>query len=200
MENSLKQDMAVEPGRFRVANLQEESREALQAEILRLRAYVKELEQAADADILAPVYNRRAFLRELVRAQSIFHRHQIPTSLVLLDLDDFKKINARYGHYIGDDVIKQVGQILQETIRDCDLVARLEGDNFGVLLFKADVDEARKKAETFAEAIESIEIEIPSNSFYISASWSVTQIVPAMTPERILASGADALLESKLSG
>jgi len=197
MENSVRKQLGSEPGRFRISNLQDESREALQAEIIRLRAYVKELERAADSDVLAPVYNRRAFLRELVRAQSVYQRHKIPTALILLDLDDFKNINTRYGHVLGDDIIVQVGQVLQNNIRDCDVVARLGSDDFAVLLFKCDAEETSRKAEQFTEAIASIGIDMPSNSLFISATWGATPVISGMTPERILATAAENLSRSK---
>lgn len=197
MENSVRHASISEPGRFRLENALEESREALLAEIVRLRAYVKQLEQAADADILAPVYNRRAFLRELVKAQSINQRHNIPMSLILLNLDGFKNINERYGHVMGDELIIRVGDSLQRSIRDCDMVARLGSDDFAILLFKCELAEAHGKAHQMTESLAGIGIDMPSNSLYITASYGVTKVGSGMTPERIMSNAHDQMIRNK---
>ncbi len=197
MEQTVRHASISAPGRFRVENAPEESREALLAEIIRLRAYVKQLEQAADADVLAPVYNRRAFLRELVKAQSIYQRYAIPMSLILLNLDGFRKINERYGHVMGDDLIVRVGDSLQRSIRDCDMAARLGSDDFAVLLFKCDLADAREKARKLADNLSGITIDMPSNSFSVSTSYGLTRVVSGMTPERIMSRAHEQMTKHK---
>lgn len=173
-------------GRLRIEDAKKESKEALLTEILRLRRYVKELERAADTDVLIPVYNRRAFLRELSKAQSLFERYEIPTTLLYFDLNGFKAVNDRFGHAIGDDLLIDVGHTLQSNIRDCDLVARLGGDEFGVLLFKTDEISARLKSERLCSEINQIQINMPNSAVHVSVACGVTSVVSGMTPERIL--------------
>lgn len=197
MKHSVRLASISEPGRFRIENASKESREALLAEIIRLRAYVKQMEQAADADVLAPVYNRRAFLRELVKAQSIYQRHKIPTSMILMNLDGFKTINQRYGHVIGDELIVRVGDSLQRSIRDCDMVARLGSDDFAVLLFKCKLPEAQIKARRLTDVLGAIGIDMPSNSLYISASYGLTKVENGMTPERIMNNAHEQMSRNK---
>jgi len=197
MENTVRKLVSSEPGRLRIDQVKGESREALMAEIIRLRAYVKELELAADADALAPVYNRRAFLRELMKAQSIHQRHHIPTSLVLFDLDGFKDINVRYGPVMGDELLVQVGQTLQTQVRDCDLVARLGSDDFGVLLFNCELESARDKAIKVSKALGDVGIDMPSNSLFVSASWGISRVASGMTPERIMSTANEKLVKNK---
>ncbi len=197
MENAVRNLDNSEPGRFRSININGESREALMAEIIRLRAYVKELELAADADALAPVYNRRAFLRELVKAQSVHQRYGIPTSLILFDLDGFKRINDRYGPVMGDELLVQVGQVLQTNIRDCDLVARLGSDDFAVLLFKCEVEQAREKAAELVTALEKVGIDMPSSSLFVEVSFGLTRVASGMTPERIMSNAGEKLAQNK---
>ena len=172
--------------RPRLDNAYEDNVEDLKAEVLRLRAYVKELERAADTDPLIPVYNRRAFLRELSRAQSVFDRYQIMTSMLFFDLNGFKSVNDRYGHVIGDELLVSIGNILQRHIRDCDLVARLGGDEFGVLLFKTDLDLARAKAQKLADMVKDNFIKMPTGKVSVTASWGVSLVKTGMSPERIL--------------
>jgi len=189
-----------EPGagsRLRIQDAKRESKEALLAEILRLRRYVKELEQAADKDALASVYNRRAFLRELVRAQSVYQRYQIPTSLIYLDLDGFKSVNDRFGHIIGDELLIKAGNVFQANVRDCDLVARLGGDEFGLLLFKTELDQALDKAASLAKSIAKIEIKMPTSTIQITVSWGCSAVVSGKTPERIISEADQQMYHNK---
>ncbi len=175
-----------EVSRLRIEDAKKQEKDVLLAEIIRLRAYIKDLERAADSDTLAPVYNRRAFIRELTRAQSVFQRYEIPTTLLFLDLDGFKAVNDRFGHIIGDELLYDVGNILQQNVRDCDLVARLGGDEFGILLFKTEIAEAEKKAARLVRQLSEIEINISTSSLQVSASWGCAPVRGGMTPERII--------------
>jgi len=173
------------------ADPRDETINDLRAEIKRLKTYVKELEQDADADPLIPVYNRRAFIRELSRAQAVLSRYKIMTSVIFFDLNKFKSVNDRYGHAIGDELLIKVGTTLQKNVRDCDLVARLGGDEFGVLLFKTDQLTARTRAVSLARNISQIEISLPTSAIHVSTSWGVSVVKADVSPERIV-SEADA--------
>jgi len=120
--------------------------EDLTNEITQLRLRILELEHAANTDPLVPVYNRRAFLREIARAQTVMDRYDMLSSVIFFDLDGFKSVNDRFGHGIGDRLLQMIGEVLQMGVRDCDMVARLGGDEFGILLFKSNVKVARAKA------------------------------------------------------
>lgn len=161
--------------------------ERLKAHLKRLRLYVSELEHAADTDPLIPVYNRRAFMRELSRAQSVADRYDIESSIVFFDLNDFKSINDVYGHAIGDEMLRQVGQVLMTGVRECDMVARLGGDEFGVLLFKTSPEIANAKATALAARIAEIHMKMPTGDVRISSSWGVSACHASETAEQILA-------------
>jgi len=90
--------------------------------VSRLRLRILELERAADTDPLVPVYNRRAFMREISRAQTVMARYDISSTVLFFDLNAFKTINDRYGHSIGDSLLKKIGSVLIEGVRDCDMV------------------------------------------------------------------------------
>lgn len=160
--------------------------ERLKAQLRRLRKYVSELERTADTDPLIPVYNRRAFMRELSRAQSVSDRYDIPSCVVFLDLDQFKSINDRYGHAIGDEMLHRVGQVLMGAVRECDMVARLGGDEFGILLFKTRPDIARTKAFVLASRISEIRINMPTGEVSTSATWGISPCNERETAEQIL--------------
>lgn len=170
---------------------------SLQSEITRLRARVLELERAADTDPLVPVYNRRAFMREVSRAQIVMERYDMVSSLIFFDLNGFKAINDAYGHTVGDDLLKAVGTLLLTGVRQCDMVARLGGDEFGVLLFKSAPDIARAKAATLACRMREKRIATGSGFVNISASWGVAPCKPGGTAEDILHQADQAMYEAK---
>ena len=117
------------------------------------------LEKLADEDPLAPIANRRAFIRELSRIISYSQRYRVPASVLFFDLNGLKAINDSHGHTAGDAVLVHVANLLIENIRGSDLVGRLGGDEFGVILTNADQDAANEKAEFLTEAIEAQPIE-----------------------------------------
>ena len=109
----------------------------------------------ADEDTLVPVANRRAFVRELGRIVAYAERYGTESSVLYFDINSFKNINDIYGHAAGDAALRQVGSLLVENIRESDIVGRLGGDEFGVILAQADSQTAVEKAAILAEAVES---------------------------------------------
>lgn len=173
--------------------------EDLTGEIAQLRLRILELEHAADTDPLVPVYNRRAFLREISRAQTVMTRYDMLSTIIFFDLNGFKSVNDRFGHGIGDQLLKMIGVVLQEGVRDCDMVARLGGDEFGILLFKSDVKVARAKAQALCCRIANQTVDMPTDSISISAAWGVAPCEPGDTVEQVLARADRAMYMSKRS-
>lgn len=159
---------------------------SLNQEIARLRLRVIELEHAADTDPLIPVYNRRAFIREVKRAQTVKARYNMVSSLIFFDLNGFKAINDCFGHTVGDALLQKVGESLTNAVRDCDMVARLGGDEFGVLLFKSTPDVARAKAAALACHIAAQTIETPQGEVSVSTAWGVAACDSEFSTEEIL--------------
>jgi len=91
-------------------------------------------EKLADQDPLLPIYNRRAFVRELTRVQASAERYGSSSCLIYLDLDNFKEVNDTYGHQAGDHVLQELSQRLMASVRETDIVGRLGGDEFGLIL------------------------------------------------------------------
>lgn len=117
------------------------------------RARIEYLEQLADQDTLAPIANRRAFVRELSRNLSLAERYGTPSSIIYIDLNGLKQLNDTKGHAAGDAAILKVANILAGNVRESDVVGRLGGDEFGVMLSHADENAARSKAEQLAQSI-----------------------------------------------
>ena len=146
-------------------------------EVQRLRDELKQtqsrigyLEQLADEDSLIPVINRRAFVRELSRMMSFAERHEVRSSMLYFDLNGMKAINDTYGHAAGDAALVQVANILNEEIRESDVVGRLGGDEFGVIMAQADLATPQEKAASLAAAIESRPLVWRGNAIQLSVA------------------------------
>lgn len=118
-----------------------------------LAAKQKEVEFLARHDPLTGLYNRRAFAQladmELARAQ----RHHTPTCVLIVDIDHFRRVNQRFGTQSGDLVLKELGALLQRSLRATDLVARLGGEEFIVLLPQTTLDAAQPVAEKIRKSV-----------------------------------------------
>jgi diguanylate cyclase (GGDEF)-like protein len=128
-----------------MAALTEENR-TLWAAVESMRAQLAELELLADTDTLTPIFNRRAFLRELECAIQIMSRHGVPAAVLFMDINHLKSINDTFGHQAGDAAILHVAQRLREHVRVSDTVARIGGDEFGIILTHLEGDAALAKA------------------------------------------------------
>jgi len=129
----------------------------------------EELIKLAMTDQLTGLYNRHSLFDIAPKYLSEAKRHQFPVSLLVIDLDYFKNVNDTYGHVVGDIVLKSVGQVLKDTCRKEDFVARFGGEEFVMLLSHCDLDFAATKAETLRVAIESAK----PNGLTITASIGV---------------------------
>lgn len=169
----------------------------LRSEVARLKARLAEAEEAADRDPLTPVRNRRAFARELHRIATFARRYGSPASLVYFDLDDFKSFNDRFGHAAGDAALQAVAERLNANVRESDVVGRMGGDEFAVVLIQADRETAEAKAAALAALIEADPITFGDWSAPIHVSYGVREIDPAADPEVSIAEADAAMFVSK---
>jgi len=169
----------------------------LRGEVARLKAKLSEAEELADRDALTPVLNRRAFVRELGRIRTFSQRYGSPASVVYFDLDGFKSVNDRYGHAAGDAALQAVAQRLSNNVRDSDIVGRMGGDEFGVILVQADQATATAKAEALARTIEGSPIRFGDWSAPLHISFGVRQITPDQEPEVLIAEADAAMFARK---
>lgn len=169
----------------------------LRGEVGRLKARLAETEGLADRDALTPLLNRRAFLRELNRVRTFAQRYGAPASLVYFDLDGFKTVNDRYGHAAGDAALKAVAERLLANVRESDLVGRMGGDEFAVILVQADQTIAEAKAAALAHAIEKEPIAFGDWSAPLHISYGVKQIGLDLEPEMLLHAADAAMFSAK---
>lgn len=168
----------------------------LRRETEALRAKVRDLEDLADRDVLLPVLNRRAFLREVSKALSLAERHDAPSALVYLDLNGFKAINDTYGHAAGDAALQMVADVLVASVRDTDAVGRLGGDEFGVVLVLTAPEQAERKAEELVAAIAATPILHNGLSLHLKAAWGVQGLNRGISVEAAMAE-ADAAMYAR---
>ena len=120
--------------------------------------------ELAIRDSLTGIYNLRYFIERVEQEISRAKRHTMPLSLIYFDLDFFKKINDRYGHPVGDKVLKQVADTIKEMIRAHDIFARVGGEEFAILLPRCSLDDAVQNAERIRKAVQSQQINIQNGS------------------------------------
>ncbi|TAJ69429.1 MAG: GGDEF domain-containing protein [Phenylobacterium sp.] len=171
--------------------------DGLKAEVDRLKARLDDAEGLADRDPLTPLLNRRAFVREMGRARTAAQRYGFPLSLVYFDLDGFKALNDRLGHAAGDAALRAVAERLAANVRDSDVVGRMGGDEFAVVLVQADQATAEAKAAALAEAIER-DLGIPgAEAARLRVSYGVREISADTDPEALIAAADAAMFAAK---
>ena len=147
----------------------------LEAEKLahQLRLMNEELQKRAEMDGLTGIYNHRYFQEHLAIEFSRVLRHESQLSLVLLDVDYFKKVNDEYGHLTGDLALKEIARLLQTNIRISDILARYGGEEFAVILPETSAENAYIVAEKFRMIIENHSFWMEDKNLKITISAGV---------------------------
>jgi diguanylate cyclase (GGDEF)-like protein len=171
--------------------------DSLRLDVEQLRLSLAEAEASADHDTLAPVYNRRAFMREASKIVALVKRHEIEASLIYFDLNNFKAINDSFGHAAGDTVLRSIGEILIRQTRETDIVGRIGGDEFAVVLTHVGPDAARVKAESLAAAVCTEKVLHNGESHFVSAAYGITNFSAGDTAEAVLARADEAMYADK---
>jgi len=167
--------------------------EALRLELQSMGRRLAEAERMADHDVLTPLLNRRAFVRELQRAIAMTRRHGTPASVIYFDLDGFKLVNDRHGHAAGDAVLIAVAERLAAEVREADVIGRIGGDEFAVLLQHADLKGAHAKAQALALAVSAEAVAFEGRPIPVGLTFGVRQIGAVDSAEQAL-SEADAAM------
>jgi diguanylate cyclase (GGDEF)-like protein len=171
--------------------------DSLRLDVEQLKLSLAEAEASADHDALAPIYNRRAFVRETSRVLAAVKRHEIEASLIYFDLNNFKAINDSHGHPAGDAVIRSIGELFIRQTRETDIVGRIGGDEFAVLLTHIGPEAALVKAEALAAALCTEKVLHDGVPHYVSAAFGVTHLAAGDTAERALARADEAMYADK---
>lgn len=166
-----------------------------------LKKVMAKLEIASNIDSLTNLYNRRFVENALSKEFSRALRHKHSLSLILADIDHFKQVNDKYGHLVGDEVLRIASKRLKECLRTFDIVGRYGGEEFIVLLPETDIEGAKLFAERMRHTIENDPIQAGDESLSITISLGITEINKRIQVYEDLISEADkALYFSKAAG
>lgn len=166
-------------------------------EIEQARKRLEELERDVNIDPLVPVFNRRAFVREMGRLMSFAARYQIGASLIYFDLNHFKEINDLHGHGAGDAALVHVGHLLTSNVRESDVVGRLGGDEFAILLASASEEVAQRKAESLAHLLATTPLNYDGKQIQLMAAFGVYTFKPGEDAATALAEADRAMFKHK---
>lgn len=175
---------------------------------LRLREYAyrleklnEELERLATTDVLTSAYNRRFFMSRLEEEMRRISRFNRSSSLLMIDVDHFKKVNDTYGHDVGDLVLIRLVEVMQQQFRMLDTVSRLGGEEFAVLLPETNLAEALCSAERLLEVVRKTAVKFGDKELHVTISIGCAEISSDQLSMKAALKQADsALYEAKSGG
>lgn len=161
----------------------------------------KQLQNLSRTDHLTTLFNRGYWELRLIQEFKRFDRYEQPSSLIMLDIDHFKKINDSYGHTVGDEAIRAVSRIIKEQIRDLDIAGRYGGEEFGIILTNTNGDGACVFAERLRTTIEQLTIYAEGHEIKFTVSLGVAELNDQLHDHRHWIERADqGLYKSKEGG
>lgn len=195
-------DIAGAVGAFGAALSQINERTAdLEREIAERQQAQARLMELATTDSLTGLHNRRYFMDTATQEFERARRYQTPLSLLMIDADRFKSINDRFGHHIGDEVLKALAMIGQRQLRETDLFARLGGEEFAILLPQTDLADARVVAERLRQTIAEHTVDTEQGLLNFTVSLGLSSLSPVTADLDDLLRQADvALYQAKQNG
>jgi len=160
---------------------------ALRGKVAQLHERVAQLDQLAHQDSLIDVPNRRGFMRTLERLIDRVNRYDEKAAMLFVDVDGLKQINDSFGHKAGDEALIQVARLLAGAVRKSDLVARIGGDEFGIILSHADEAIARETAARLVDLIAGCDFVHDGHPLPLSVAIGVGMIDGEESPEQVMA-------------
>ncbi len=169
----------------------------LRGEVARLESRVEELDRLANLDTLVPVANRRGLIGQLDMMIARFERHGTPASLLFVDVDGLKALNDAFGHAAGDAALIHLTEMMVDSVRQTDMVARIGGDEFAILLDHADEKSACETAARLAEHVAGCEFCFEGTCLPLSIAIGFTHIQAGDSPESVLDRADEAMYREK---
>ena len=168
----------------------------IQMQERQLRSYMTE----ARTDELTDIGNRRAFEEELARRVSQWNRQGITLSLMLADIDHFKRFNDYHGHQTGDAVLQRVAGAIAGAVRDMDIVARYGGEEFAVILPGTEAEDAKIVAERLRNAVADEVVDFDEAELQVTVSVGLAEALPSEDRDGLVKRTDEALYAAKQAG
>ena len=197
-------DLAMTDGttmRCHLAVLPDGGRMLIYSDVTDIVRNAKELERLATTDGMTGIYNRRHFLTLADHEWTRSRRHGRPISFLMIDIDCFKSINDNFGHQVGDEMIVHLAYLAHSCKREGDVLARIGGEEFALLLPDTDLPEAQIVAERLRNEVAARSLVVRSRSIPATVSIGVANLVSTMSDVSDLMKAADqALYDAKRAG
>ncbi|KPA15819.1 histidine kinase [Candidatus Magnetomorum sp. HK-1] len=167
----------------------------------KLKEYAKLMEKLANIDPLTNIYNRRFFMENAEKELARSLRYDRSFSLLMMDIDYFKKINDTYGHAGGDKVLKSVTNLCSEALRDSDIIGRIGGEEFAIVLPETNEEKAFEVAERIRTSLSELIITYEGEEIQVTMSIGISSLSNhSKKLDDILKNADDALYQAKGSG
>ena len=165
-----------------------------------LKEKTAQLEKLSVTDGLTGLFNHRHFWNLMNTEMSTVAQNNGNLALVLVDLDDFKKVNDKFGHSVGDVLLKTIADVLSDTVRDTDIVARYGGEEFAIMLPDTDEGGVQNVAEKLRAAVETIRFTVPDTDIVLKVTVSIGVSVFRGNRREFFNAADRALYQSKAAG
>lgn len=162
-----------------------------------------QLARLAVTDTLTGILNRRGFFEKTTDFLALFRRYGTPSTMAIIDIDFFKRVNDRYGHTTGDEVLRSVAAMLNSGVRDTDVVARFGGEEFVILFAATGIEQIQTVMERIRVAVASVSYEAPGrkDEFFVTISAGLAQLTTEEnTVDKWIAAADVALYQAKEQG
>ena len=169
----------------------------LRGKVARLQERVQQLDQLAHQDSLIDLPNRRGFMRELERLIARVDRYGVNGAMLFVDVDGLKIINDTFGHRAGDEALVQIADLLSKGVRHSDVVARIGGDEYGILLESSDESAAQETAARLIDQISACQFLHDGEALPLGVAIGVGMIDSLDTAEAVMERADEAMYRRK---
>ncbi len=169
-----------------LTDLPKDIREVIKRGFMAYEYENKSLQEKCNIDPTTGLYTRTYFNENLEKEIARANRHQHSLSLVMADIDFFKKVNDTYGHVVGDDVLAGTGEVIKSSIREVDTPCRYGGEEFAIILPETDLESAVSFAERLRQKLEVNEFSYDKGNFNITGSFGVAEYLLSEPPKRLV--------------
>lgn len=153
-----------------------------------------------EVDYLTELYNRRVLMERLEQEWERAKRYSTAMAFVMADIDNFKNVNDTLGHPKGDEVLERIASLLKSSVRNVDIVGRYGGEEFGIIMVNADIDNAYTAADRYRKKIEELTFTSKAGDFNVTVSFGVADSRGKKSINHLISAADKALYKAKSSG